>query len=111
MGVQGILQGISRDQAAGRAMDTLPIVVPGAPRDNVVLVIVGFATGRPDARIAGASPGAVRDLIKRLQGGADLRRRHLHGQARKPWSAGRQQSRMWSPECRRLAIVWTRRPS
>lgn len=46
------------------AMDTMPIVVPGAPKPDEFLLIVGFATGRPNARIKGASAAQVAELVK-----------------------------------------------
>jgi Amino acid synthesis len=48
------------------AMDTLPIIVADAPRPDEILLIVGFATGRPNARIAGASEKQVADLVRIL---------------------------------------------
>ena len=49
------------------AMDTLEIRVPGAPRADEIVLAVGFATGRPNARIRGASEAAVRDLVAKLR--------------------------------------------
>lgn len=51
------------------AMDTLEIRVPGAPRDDEFVLAVAFATGRPNARIHGASEQAVRELVTKLRGG------------------------------------------
>lgn len=48
------------------AMDTMPIVVPGSPRPDEVLLIVGFSGTRPNARIAGASETQVAELVKSL---------------------------------------------
>jgi len=48
------------------AMDTMPIVIPGSPRPDEVLLIVGFAGVRPNARIAGASQDQVAELVKGL---------------------------------------------
>lgn len=45
------------------AMDTMPIIVPGAPRPDEVLLIVGFAETRPNARITGASAKQVAELV------------------------------------------------
>jgi hypothetical protein len=50
------------------AMDTMEIRVPGAPRADEIVLAVAFATGRPNARIRGASEAAVRDLVGKLQG-------------------------------------------
>ena len=50
------------------AMDTMEIRVPGAPRADEIVLAVAFATGRPNARIRGASEEAVRDLVRKLQG-------------------------------------------
>ncbi len=49
------------------AMDSMSIVVPDAPRPNEILLAVAFlAGGRPNARIAGASPEAVAALMRGL---------------------------------------------
>lgn len=48
------------------AMDTIEVRVPGAPRADEVVLAVAFATGRPNARIRGATESAVRDLVARL---------------------------------------------
>lgn len=48
------------------AMDTMPIVIPGAPRPDEVLLIVGFSGTRPNARISGASEDQVAELVKSL---------------------------------------------
>ncbi len=50
------------------AMDTLEIRVPGAPRADEIVLAVAYATGRPNARIHGASESTVRDLVTKLQG-------------------------------------------
>ncbi|MGE3376610.1 MAG: amino acid synthesis family protein [Vicinamibacteria bacterium] len=50
------------------AMDTMTVGVPGAPRADEILLAVAFATGRPNARIAGASEATVRELVARLRG-------------------------------------------
>jgi hypothetical protein len=50
------------------AMDTMEIRVPGAPRADEILLAVAFATGRPNARIEGASEAAVRELVAKLRG-------------------------------------------
>lgn len=50
------------------AMDTMEIRVPGAPRADEFLLAVAFATGRPNARIRGASESTVRDLVAKLRG-------------------------------------------
>lgn len=50
------------------AMDTMTVRVSGAPRADEILLAVAFATGRPNARIAGASEATVRELVARLRG-------------------------------------------
>lgn len=50
------------------AMDTMTLRVPGAPRADEILLAVAFATGRPNARITGASESTVRELVARLRG-------------------------------------------
>lgn len=49
------------------AMDTMEIRVPGAPRAGEIVLAVAFATGRPNARIRGASEDTVRSLVSRLR--------------------------------------------
>ena len=49
------------------AMDTMEIRVPGAPRADEIVLALAFATGRPNARIRGASQETVLDLVRRLQ--------------------------------------------
>lgn len=49
------------------AMDTMEIRVPGAPRADEIVLAVAFATGRPNARIRGASQETVLDLVRKLQ--------------------------------------------
>jgi hypothetical protein len=48
------------------AMDTMEIRVPGAPRADEIVLAVAFATGRPNARVRGASEQTVRDLVRSL---------------------------------------------
>ncbi len=50
------------------AMDTLEVCVPGAPRADEIVLAVAFGTGRPNARIRGASEQEVRELVSRLRG-------------------------------------------
>lgn len=50
------------------AMDTAEIRVPGAPGADEFVLAVAFATGRPNARIAGAPESAVQDLVRKLRG-------------------------------------------
>jgi hypothetical protein len=50
------------------AMDTIEIRVPGAPRADEILLAVAYATGRPNARITGASEKVVHDLVAKLRG-------------------------------------------
>lgn len=49
------------------AMDTLEISIPGAPRADEIVLAVAFATGRPNARIHGASEETVRHLVDGLK--------------------------------------------
>jgi hypothetical protein len=49
------------------AMDTMEIRVPGAPREDEFVLAVAFATGRPNARIRGASEQTVRELVAKLR--------------------------------------------
>lgn len=49
------------------AMDTIEARVPGAPRADEIVLAVAFGTGRPNARIRGASEAAVRDLVTGLR--------------------------------------------
>ena len=49
------------------AMDTMEIRVPGAPRADEIVLAVAFATGRPNARIRGATQDVVLDLARKLQ--------------------------------------------
>lgn len=49
------------------AMDTMEIHIPGAPRADEIVLAVGYATGRPNARIVGASEEAVRTLVDGMQ--------------------------------------------
>jgi hypothetical protein len=49
------------------AMDSMTIAIPDAPRPDEILLAVAFlAGGRPNARIAGASPDAVAALMRSL---------------------------------------------
>lgn len=45
------------------AMDTMEIRIPGAPRSDEIVLAVAYATGRPNARIVGASEEIVRNLV------------------------------------------------
>ena len=50
------------------AMDTLQVCVPDAPRPHEILLVVAFLAGtRPNARIRGASPDQVNDLVRRMR--------------------------------------------
>lgn len=51
------------------AMDTIEIRVPGAPRADEFVLAVAFATGRPNARIQGASEQSVHALVAKLRTG------------------------------------------
>lgn len=48
------------------AMDTVPVLIPGAPAGDEILLCVGFATGRPGARTKGASADQVAELVRNL---------------------------------------------
>jgi hypothetical protein len=54
------------------AMDAMEVSVPGAPAADEVVLIVAFATGRPNPRITGASPEQVAEVVRSLtaDGGA-----------------------------------------
>lgn len=49
------------------AMDTMEVSVPGAPAPDEVVLIVALATGRPGARITGASAEQVAALVRDLR--------------------------------------------
>ncbi len=49
------------------AMDTMEIRIPGAPRADEIVLAVAYATGRPNARIEGASEATVRKLVDSLK--------------------------------------------
>jgi hypothetical protein len=50
-------------------MDAMEVSVPGAPKADEIVLIVGFAAGgRPNARIRGASPEQVAALVREMQG-------------------------------------------
>ncbi|GAB3412888.1 amino acid synthesis family protein [Flindersiella endophytica] len=50
------------------AMDTMTITIPDAPRPNEILLAVAFLGGtRPNARVSGASPAVVEQLVARLR--------------------------------------------
>ena len=51
------------------AMDTLEVRVPGSPRADEIVLVVAFATGRPNARIEGANQAKVRALVRKLRAG------------------------------------------
>jgi hypothetical protein len=49
-------------------MDTMTVSVPDAPRQDEILLIVGFLGGtRPNARIKGASSAQVAEVVSRMQ--------------------------------------------
>ncbi len=50
------------------AMDAMEVAVPGAPRPDEIVLIVAFATTRPNARILGASPAQVASLMRDIRG-------------------------------------------
>jgi hypothetical protein len=45
------------------AMDTMEIRIPGAPRADEIVLAVAYATGRPNARIHGATQETVKNLV------------------------------------------------
>lgn len=50
------------------AMDTMTVSVPDAPRPDEVLLIVAFLGGtRPNARIKGASPAQVAEVVREMR--------------------------------------------
>lgn len=50
------------------AMDTMTVSVPDAPRPDEILLIVGFLGGtRPNARIKGASPAQVAEVVREMR--------------------------------------------
>jgi hypothetical protein len=51
------------------AMDSMEISIPGAPKPDEIVLVVGFATGRPNARIQGASAEQVARLVGSLRKG------------------------------------------
>jgi hypothetical protein len=61
-----ILGGID-DSWSYDAMDTIEVRVPGAPRADEIVLAVAFGTGRPGARIRGASEQTVRELVAKLR--------------------------------------------
>jgi hypothetical protein len=51
------------------AMDTMAVSIPDAPRQDELLLIVAFLGGtRPNARIKGASPAQVADVVRQMRG-------------------------------------------
>ena len=61
-----VLGGID-DGWAYDAMDTMEIRIPGAPRADEIVLAVAYATGRPNARISGASQDTVKNLVDKLR--------------------------------------------
>lgn len=50
------------------AMDTMTVMVPGAPKPDEVLLVVAFLGGsRPNARIKGATPAQVAEVVRQIQ--------------------------------------------
>jgi Amino acid synthesis len=49
------------------AMDAMEVSVPGAPAPHEMVLIVAFATGRPNARVKGASPEQVAALVQDMR--------------------------------------------
>ena len=54
------------------AMDAMEVSVPGAPHPDEILLIVAFATDRPNSRIVGASPNQVRSLLENISGSSNV---------------------------------------
>jgi hypothetical protein len=51
------------------AMDSMTVQLPDAPRPDEILLCVAFLGGtRPNARIAGAAPEAVAELVRKMRG-------------------------------------------
>jgi len=51
------------------AMDSMTVAIPDAPRPDEILLVVAFLGGtRPNARIKGASPAQVDELVRRIRG-------------------------------------------
>jgi len=51
------------------AMDTMTVAIPDAPRPDEILLAVAFLGGsRPNARLKGASPEQVGELVRRMRG-------------------------------------------
>jgi hypothetical protein len=50
------------------AMDTMTVMVPDAPKPDELLLIVAFLGGsRPNARIKGASPAQVAEVVRQIR--------------------------------------------
>jgi hypothetical protein len=50
------------------AMDSMTVAIPDAPRPDEILLAVAFLGGtRPNARITGASPAQVDELVRRIR--------------------------------------------
>ena len=50
------------------AMDTMTVAIPDAPRPDEILLAVAFLGGtRPNARIKGASPAQVEELVRKMR--------------------------------------------
>jgi len=54
------------------AMDAMEVSVPGAPHPDEILLIVAFATNRPNSRIAGASPNQVLAMLRDIYGSRNI---------------------------------------
>ena len=50
------------------AMDAMEVSIPGAPRPDEIVLIVAFATARPNARTNGASPDQVAEAMRQIRG-------------------------------------------
>src|SRR5262245_60453875 len=62
-----IVLGGTEDGCDYDAMDTVDIRLPAAPRADEIVLADAYATGRPKARIRGASPADVAALVAKLR--------------------------------------------
>jgi hypothetical protein len=52
------------------AMDTMTVSIADAPKPDEILLVVAFLAGtRPNARIKGASPAEVEEVVRRIRAG------------------------------------------
>lgn len=64
--VDVVLGGV-RDSWDYDAMDTIQVSIPGAPRPDELVLVVAFATNRPNARVRGATPDTVAEAVARMR--------------------------------------------